>query len=74
MITDIVMPEKEGLETIIEFKRDYPTLKIIAISSGGRSNNPDFLKIAETFGADKVLAKPIVKDELLEHVNDCLSD
>ena len=74
IITDIVMPEKEGVETIIELKRAYPTLKIIAISSGGRNKNPEYLKLAEQSGADKILAKPIVKDVLLEHVNACLSD
>ena len=74
IITDIVMPKKEGVETIIELKRAYPTLKIIAISSGGRNKNPEYLKLAEQSGADKILAKPIVKDVLLEHVNACLSD
>ena len=74
IITDIVMPEKEGLETIIELKRAYPTLKIIAVSSGGASKNSDYLKLAEQFGADKILPKPIPKDVLLEQVNACLSD
>ena len=73
MITDIIMPEKEGVATIIELKRDYPDLKIIAISGGGRTKNLDFLQLADEFGADKILAKPFSEDELLERVNDCLS-
>lgn len=73
IITDIVMPEKEGVETIIELRRDYPDLKIIAISGGGRTKNMDFLKFADEFGADKILAKPFSEEELLERVNECLS-
>ena len=73
VITDIVMPQKEGVETIIELRRAYPSLKIIAISSGGPSRNPDYLKLAEQFGADIVLSKPIPKDVLLEQVDACLS-
>lgn len=73
IITDILMPEKEGVETIIELKRDYPTLKIIAISGGGRTRNLDFLGLAEEFGADKILAKPFSEQELMERVNDSLS-
>jgi CheY-like chemotaxis protein len=72
IITDIIMPEKEGVETIFELKRDYPDLKIIAISGGGRTKNLDFLKLASGFGADKILAKPFSGKELLECVNDCL--
>lgn len=74
VITDIIMPEKEGVETIIELKRDYPTMKIIAISGGGRTRNLDFLKLAENFGADEWLSKPFSKDEILEKVNGCLSN
>jgi len=73
IITDIIMPEKEGVETIIELKRDYPDLMIIGISGGGRTRNLDFLKLAEQFGAEKVLAKPFTEDELLECVNVCLT-
>ena len=77
IITDLLMPEKQGVEAIIELKRDYPDLKIIAISGGGQIKNPDCimlaLELADEFGADRVLAKPFSDDELLEHVNDCLS-
>jgi len=73
IITDIVMPEKEGVETIIELKRDYPDLKIIAISGGGRTKNVDYLKLADEFGADKILAKPFSEEELLERVDACLA-
>jgi len=72
IITDIIMPEKEGVETIIELKADYPNLKIIAISGGGRTKNLDFLKLADEFGADKILAKPFSEDELMEYVDVCL--
>ncbi|OHC76187.1 MAG: hypothetical protein A3G18_00740 [Rhodospirillales bacterium RIFCSPLOWO2_12_FULL_58_28] len=73
VITDIIMPEKEGVETIIELKRDYPGIRIIGISGGGRTRNLDFLKLAEQFGAARVLAKPFTEDELLACVNACLS-
>ena len=72
VITDIIMPEKEGVETTIELRHEYPNLKIIAISGGGRTRNLDFLKMAEQFGADKVMAKPFSPDELLAAVNECL--
>jgi YesN/AraC family two-component response regulator len=73
IITDIIMPKKEGVETIIELKKDFPDLKIIGISGGGRTRNLDFLKLAKQFGAEKVLAKPFTEDELLESVNACLT-
>ncbi len=59
--------------TIIELKRGYSDLKIIAISGGGRTKSLDFVQLAEVFGADKIFAKPFSEDELLERVNDCLS-
>jgi DNA-binding response OmpR family regulator len=64
VITDIIMPRREGLETIVEIRRKYPQVKLIAISGGGRMNTTDFLALAEKLGADGVLAKPIELDEL----------
>ncbi len=72
VITDIIMPEKEGVETIIDLKQAYPDLKIIGISGGGRTRNLDFLKLAKQFGADRTIAKPFSEDELMENVNACL--
>jgi len=71
IITDIIMPEKEGIETIAELKRDYPDIKIIAISGGGRTKNLDFLTLAGEFGANMVLAKPFTEDALMKCVNAC---
>lgn len=73
IIIDIIMPEKEGVGTIIELKRDYPDLKIIAISGGGRTKNLDYLQLADEFGAYRILAKPFFEEELLERVNVCLA-
>lgn len=72
IVTDIIMPEKEGVETIIEIRQDFPKLKIIAISSGGRTRNLDFLKLAQQFGADAILAKPFTDDQLVQAVKDQL--
>jgi len=73
IITDIIMPEKEGVETIIDLKQEFPDLKIIAISGGGRTRNLDFLKLSERFGAAKILAKPFTEGQLLEAVHDVLA-
>jgi CheY-like chemotaxis protein len=69
VITDIIMPDKEGIETILELKHDYADLRIIAISGGGRTRNLDFLKLAKEHGANKVLAKPFSRDELMNAVS-----
>ncbi|MBI4457603.1 response regulator transcription factor [Candidatus Uhrbacteria bacterium] len=71
VITDIIMPEKEGLETIVELKGEYPDLKIIAISGGGRTRSLDFLKMAGEFGADHVVIKPFADDDLMKCINAC---
>jgi CheY-like chemotaxis protein len=68
IITDLIMPDKEGIETIIELRRDFPDVKIIAISGGGRITANEYLELAETFGANMTLSKPISRDELLTAV------
>ena len=72
IITDIIMPDKEGIETIIELKREHPEVKIIAISGGGRTRNLDFLDLAKRYGADVILAKPFSEDELLGALGEVL--
>jgi len=72
IITDIIMPEKEGVETIIDLKQEFPDLKIIAISGGGRTRNLDFLNLTERFGAGKTLAKPFTEGQLLEAIAEIL--
>jgi CheY-like chemotaxis protein len=64
VITDIIMPQKEGIETIIAIRRQFPDIKLLAISGGGRTRNMDFLEAARKLGADKTLSKPIDIDEL----------
>lgn len=72
VITDILMPEKEGLETIMEMKREAPDTRIIAISGGGRAGTLNFLPAAEKLGASAILAKPFKGEELIKAVNDLL--
>ena len=68
VITDIVMPEKEGIETIIEIKQAWPHIKIIAISGGGRICAEDYLHIAGALGADVTLKKPFTRHQFLSAV------
>jgi CheY-like chemotaxis protein len=72
VITDLVMPEKEGLEMIVEFRQLYSGAKIIAMSGGGRGGSQATLKMARAFGAQRVLAKPFSHQEILEAVSQVL--
>jgi len=72
IITDIVMPEKEGLETIINLKTENPSLKVIAISGGGRVDSREYLHSAQLLGAEKIFQKPFKKDEIVNAVNELL--
>jgi two-component system, OmpR family, response regulator CpxR len=72
IITDILMPQKEGIETIREVLDRAPGTKIIAISGGG-TQNLMFLDAAKAFGAHAALAKPFRPDELIETVNRVLA-
>lgn len=73
VITDILMPEKDGLETIRDLKRESPDVKIIAISGGGRTGLLDFLPVARQLGASRTFAKPTDRRELLSAVAEELS-
>lgn len=66
LITDIIMPEREGLETIAVLRKKVPALKIIAVSGGGRLGARDYLSAARMLGASRTLAKPFSGEELLD--------
>lgn len=72
VITDIIMPEKEGLETIREMKRLRSDLKIIAMSGGGKISADNYLNTAKIFGASKVLEKPFSQKTMISAVTDLL--
>jgi DNA-binding response OmpR family regulator len=69
VITDLIMPEKEGIETISEIRRSDSRIPIIAISGGGRLGPGDYLETARYIGADATLAKPFARQELLATID-----
>ena len=73
VITDLIMPEKEGLETISDIRREHRDLPIIAISGGGRIGPQDYLETARHIGADATLAKPFARKELIDAVESLLT-
>ena len=69
VITDLVMPRKEGIDTIEEIRRSFPNSPVLAISGGSRTRGVDPLAQASEAGASAVLRKPFSYGELLETVD-----
>src|SRR3954468_13753139 len=73
VITDLIMPEKEGLETITEIQKIRRTVPVIAMSGGGRGGPVNYLDTARHIGANATLAKPFARSELILLVSNLLS-
>ena len=74
LVTDIIMPEKEGIETILEFRKTYPRIKIVAISGGGSLLRGDaYLSLAERVGANVTLLKPFRNADFVTAVRKVLA-
>ncbi len=73
IITDIVMPEEDGLEVIIWISKTYPKTRLIAISGGGYFDSRDYLKMAKELGANLVFGKPFEVKALLRGVKSLLN-
>ena len=83
IVTDIIMPGKHGIDTILEMQEEFPAVKIIAISGGGGFGRPAYkpeanmttvyLTAAKEAGADRVFAKPFDRKELIQAVEDLLN-
>lgn len=72
VITDLIMPEKEGIETIKELKENYPAVKIIAMSGGGRMGPETYLSLAGKLGAQRTFTKPFELRALGDAVRELL--
>lgn len=73
VITDLLMPDKDGFETIRELRKRYKRVRFIAISGGGRIEAARYLELAEHLGAWQTLAKPFTRDQLETAINHVLS-
>lgn len=72
VITDIIMPEKEGIETILDLKKKNKDIKIIGISGGGRTNAMDNLRSARLLGANQTFEKPFENKEILAAIRELI--
>lgn len=70
IITDIFMPETDGLEVIYQFRRRFPEVKIIAISGGGARGLTELLTVAKRMGAQRTFMKPFEWHEILDAVSE----
>ncbi len=68
VITDIIMPDMDGLEVIMKLKKEYPNCKIIAMSGGGNITSSDYLTQAKLLGAISTLNKPLNNELLLSEI------
>ena len=66
VLTDIIMPEQDGISTILAMRRECPATKIIAMSGGGPIAKSEFLTVAKKLGADAVVHKPVDVDDLVK--------
>ena len=74
IITDLIMPNKDGIGMIIDLKKEFPDVKIIAMSGGGLNKPDGYLKGAKKLGAACTLTKPIDREEMLKVVKDTLKN
>jgi CheY-like chemotaxis protein len=74
VVTDILMPDMEGIETIRELKKINPSIKIVAMSGGGTVGASEYLRMAGMFGARRTIEKPFDVVEMLNAVKACLGE
>lgn len=72
VISDIIMPEVDGIGLILAMRKRHPNLRVIAMSGGGRTRNMDFLRMAKSLGAHSALPKPFTPEQLQNEVRNVL--
>ena len=74
IITDIYMPQKSGLELVVELRKEYKDIKVIVLSDGGKNNFSNELGVCEALGATYFMKKDLIKDELIKLVDKVFSE
>jgi DNA-binding response OmpR family regulator len=72
VITDLLMPEEDGLMVIMKIREMKPSARLIAISGGGMAGPGSYLLMASKLGADAVISKPFLPSELVQKVKELL--
>jgi len=73
VITDLIMPEEDGLKVIMKFREIKPSVKIIAISGGGKAGPGSYLNMAKALGADAIYSKPFSLSDLMVKIDELLN-
>jgi CheY-like chemotaxis protein len=74
VVTDIIMPEEDGLKVILKLRELKPSIKIIAISGGGKAGPGSYLNMAKTFGANEIYSKPFSINELIQKIEELINN
>jgi CheY-like chemotaxis protein len=74
VVTDIIMPEMEGVETIMKLRKEFPDVKVFAISGGGRNSPDSYLSMAEKLGARFIMEKPLDRQLFLEKLTALIAE
>ena len=72
VITDLIMPDEDGLKVIMKIKEIKPSIKVIAISGGGKAGPGNYLNLAKALGADEVFSKPFSVHDLFNKIDELL--
>jgi CheY-like chemotaxis protein len=74
VVTDLIMPEEDGLKVVIKLRELKPSLKIIAISGGGKVGPGSYLNLAKALGADAIYSKPFSINDLILKIEQLLEN
>jgi CheY-like chemotaxis protein len=74
VVTDLIMPEEDGLKVVIKLRELKPTIKIIAISGGGKVGPGSYLNLAKALGADAIYSKPFSVNDLIAKIEQLLDN
>jgi DNA-binding NtrC family response regulator len=73
VVTDLIMPDEDGLKVIMKLREIKPTLKVIAISGGGKAGPGSYLNLAKALGADAIYSKPFSVNDLSDQIENMLN-